>query len=113
MDVDRARAPTFRGRGRGQYRGNVAQTGDRNRPTNGACFQCGEAGHFARNCPSKQRSRINLIDFEDKDNYQYQTPMEAPKARVSQLKDELLSMSNDEREHLAQEMGVAEDFLGV
>jgi hypothetical protein len=48
---------------------------------------------------------MNLIDF-DKNLYQ----KDEPKVRIAQLKNELSHLSNDEREHLANEMGVNEDF---
>ena len=59
MDLNRTRAPrgNWRGCSRGQSRGNIARTDDTRtqRGIQGACFNCGEQGHFTHNCPMKQK----------------------------------------------------------
>jgi len=66
-------------------------------------------GYFARNCPCHRQggTRANLIDFNDKyDNYEgFKTPN-----YVNEIKQQLNTMSLDEKVKLAEEMGVAEDF---
>src|SRR6266699_55130 len=109
MDLGRTRNPNYRERGR-NYQGNVAQT-QRPNTRNNTCFQCGNEGHYARNCPQKQRARANLIDFDESSNWE-ETPTlteEAPD-KVAQLKASLGDLSLEEKEQLAQEMGVTEDF---
>src|SRR5260370_19742760 len=64
MDLSRTRAPNQWGRPRGTTRGRVAQTTPRT--SNNACFECGQVGHYARNCPNRrQRATANLIDLDE------------------------------------------------
>ena len=118
MDLDRSRAPTnWRGRGRGgAVRGNVANAqGPPRNSGNNACFQCGQQGHFARNCPQRQRRNnnnyANLIDFNDDDQEYYDNY--APQQLVNPVDDikaRLAHLSGDDKAKLAEEMGVDEDF---
>jgi hypothetical protein len=128
VDLDRTRAPTWRGRGRGRgfARGQAAQTNQPRYIPSGAgqsnlthivCYQCGDTGHYARNCPTRTSTRAttaNLIDFNP---LEYEQPVEED--RVARLKAELGQMSNDEKERLARELGgtleedSSQDFLNV
>jgi len=71
-------------------------------------------GHFTQNCPTKEKQRISLIDFnpEEEDTYEGQPPME--ESRVAQLYTELGSMNFKEKQQLMHQIkGNSPDFLSV
>src|SRR5260370_30474771 len=115
MDLSRTKAPNQWGRKRGTTRNRVAQMTPRT--TNNACFECGQVGHYARNCPARrQRANANLIDL-DEDPFEDQTMVESKdtstQGRINALRQELMGMPQVERDKLAKEIGPQEDFPSV
>ena len=67
-------------------------------------------GHFARNCPRRRKQEnINLLDYEDDDSIAI-PPILLVRDKVASVKQQLTSMTDQEQDTLAKEMGLNEDF---
>ena len=67
-------------------------------------------GHFTRNCPRRRKQEnINLLNYEDDDSIAI-PPILLVRDKVALVKQQLTSMTDQEQDTLAKEMGLDEDF---
>jgi hypothetical protein len=84
------------------YQVNVAQTQPANRPPRGACYECNQVRHFARNCPNRKKkphmATAQLVDWMS----DAPTTSENP---VDEMATRLAAMSPDQHDQVVAHFG--------
>ncbi len=67
-------------------------------------------GHFTRNClRKKKQANINLLDYDEGDSIAT-APILPVRDKVASVKQQLMSMTDQEWDALVKDMGLDEDF---
>jgi hypothetical protein len=85
------------------------------------CFNCGQKGHMAWQCLKPKTSRANQVQNEDQLGWNnndseigYLTlTMTMEQSAILQIKDQLKVLMLEQKNELANKMGVSEDFPSI
>jgi hypothetical protein len=131
MDLSRTKAPVWQAPQTGQSQGRGPPRQDNNqRPQpwadqanattntprgNFTCFSYSKPGHYAKNCHSKTRPELNLVDFDPERKEEY-IGNEVPLDRVASTMANIAAMTFDKKQVLIAQMsneGEQQDFPTV